>query len=115
MLIAKLVLFSFFNISALEKLYINLETNIEPLSLLSVRHFSRLPSESGLEKEPNWCGVSLSIPLSCFWDCRCVSEKTRCTEVGHVNLTGFALAQAMPLKCLYHVLHSCGLQESILV
>lgn len=56
-----------------------------------------------------------NIPLLCSWDYGCASEKMRCTEAGHVNLTDFALAQAMPLKCLYHVLRSCGLQEGILV
>lgn len=28
-----------------------------------------------------------NIPLLCSWDYGCASEKMRCTEAGHVNLT----------------------------
>lgn len=68
MLTAKLELFSFSSISALEILYINLSMNLKPVSLLSLENFSRLLSESRLEKEPDWCEISLIIPLSCSWD-----------------------------------------------
>lgn len=86
--------------------------NLKPLSLVSLEHFSRLLSESGLEKEPDWCRISLIIPLLCSWDLKVHVRENElyrgwvCESHWLCSSTGHAL------RCLYWVFHSSGLQES---